>query len=243
MIDFTNYADADYAINFTKNIQPATAIKVVKTWLNGWATSARMHEEVVLPCLFGCSGKTDDLIHYLQCPHLYALCNYFFKADSCPLIRIGFRNPTIHNLKLTACVFTAYHVLKAQIRNGHLDGMQKDTRTIHAAWSVFANALEAEAGEHRISYTVFSLPKFISFLVNGHDHDPSSLTHQVINFPGSQEPNSSVPTVPIHIQPLHHVVQMASCRGLGGQVLTPQPPGGESGRGVYLSIFMIKVVP
>ncbi len=185
VIDFVEYADAEYAINFTKNIQPASAVKVIKTWLNGWATSDRMHEEVILPCLFGCSGKNDVLNHYLQCPHLFALCNYLFKVDSCPLIRIGFKNPSIHNLKVTACVFTAYHVMKAQVRNGLLEGMHKDTRTTHAAWSVFANALEAEAGEHRISYTVFSLPKFISFLVSGHAHDPSSLIYEEVIFPGT----------------------------------------------------------
>ncbi len=179
LIDFNNYINVELAVNVAKQLRPASALKVVKTWLNGWATSQRMHEEVILPCLFGCPGKIDMQIHYVQCPHLYAFCNYFFKSDSCPLVRLGLRNPEIHNLKIVACVFSAYHVMKAQVRDGRLNGMHEDTKTIHNAWSVFADALEAEAGEHRISYTVFSLPRFISFLINGHAHDPSSFTHQV----------------------------------------------------------------
>ncbi len=78
--------------------------------------------------------------------------------------------------------------MKAQVRDGLLNGMQENTGTIQRAWSVFADALEAEAGEHRISYTVFSLPKFISFLINGHAHDPNSLTHQVVSFHDVQNP-------------------------------------------------------
>jgi hypothetical protein len=29
-------------------------LKVVKTWLNGWATSHRMHEDPMLDCILGC---------------------------------------------------------------------------------------------------------------------------------------------------------------------------------------------
>ena len=131
-----------------------------------------------MPCLLGCTHGVDEQIHYLQCPHLFAICNYFFKVDS--VTRIGLRNPTINNLRITACVFTAYHMLKAQVRDGLLNGMHKDARTIHPAWSVFADALEAAAGEHHLPFVVFSLPKFISFLINGHVHDSNSPPHHVV---------------------------------------------------------------
>ena len=42
--------------------------KVVKTWLNGWAMSHRMHEDVVLGCLVGCNDASDSLSHYVFCP-------------------------------------------------------------------------------------------------------------------------------------------------------------------------------
>ena len=122
-----------------------------------------MHEEVILPCLLGCENGVDSLRHYLQCPHVYAICNYFFKVDSCPLICLGLKNPTINNLKIIACVFSAYHNLKGQVRDGRMHIYAENHRT---AWSVFAEALAAEAGECHIPYVSFSLPKFISFLIH-----------------------------------------------------------------------------
>ena len=45
--------------------------------------------------------------------------------------------------------------------------MQELTNTnFKSAWSLFADALAAEAGECRLSHRAFSLPKFICFLVN-----------------------------------------------------------------------------
>ena len=58
----------DDAIVFIKIIRKFDATCVVKTWANAWATSHRMHEEIVLPCLFGCS-QTDSLQHYLFLPN------------------------------------------------------------------------------------------------------------------------------------------------------------------------------
>ncbi len=49
------------------------ATRVFKTWVHSWATSYRMHEHVLLPCLSGCPGQPDRLAHYLMCPMLYAL--------------------------------------------------------------------------------------------------------------------------------------------------------------------------
>ena len=47
-------------------------LKVVKTWLNGWATSHRMHKDPILECILGCKDAPDSLIRYIFCPHLYA---------------------------------------------------------------------------------------------------------------------------------------------------------------------------
>ena len=45
-------------------------VPVVKSWLNGWTTSRRLHEAVQLPCLFGCTAQ-DDLAHYISCLPLW----------------------------------------------------------------------------------------------------------------------------------------------------------------------------
>ena len=161
-IDFCSEVDVDGAFNLLNHLQPQNALKVIKTWLNGWATSARMHEDILLPCLLGCGTGEDSLKHYLQCPQLYAFCRCFFNTDSCPLIRIGIKNPTISNLKIVSCVYTAYRAAKAQVRECRIL-MQENAGTTRATWSVFADALEADAGEYRIPYVAFSLPKFTSF--------------------------------------------------------------------------------
>ena len=170
-IDFSRKVDVDRALALLHHFRPQEALKVIKTWLNGWATSAHMHEEVLLPCLLGCTYGEDSLNHYLQCPHVVAFCKFFFffLIDSRPLICIAIKSPTINNLKATSCVFTAYHALKGQVVEGRID-MHENAGTQRVAWSVFANALEAEAGECHIPYVAFSLPKFISFLAEGHEH-------------------------------------------------------------------------
>ncbi len=128
-----------------------------------------MKEDVTLPCLLGCSCGEDSLNHYVQCSHLFAFCKYLFNADACPLIRLGIKCPTTLNLKIVSCVFSAYHALKAQVRDGRIS-MQENTRTFRINWSVFADALAAEAGECHISFVAFSLPKFVSFLTNQSQH-------------------------------------------------------------------------
>ena len=39
---------------------------VLKTWGNAWSTSERYHENLILPCIFGCGGR-DNLTHYSNC--------------------------------------------------------------------------------------------------------------------------------------------------------------------------------
>ena len=72
----------------------AAAVKVLKGWCNGWATSRRFQERVKLPCVFGCCNEQDDLHHYLTCPHLYAIWSFLVGGvSSDPLIRWGLVKP------------------------------------------------------------------------------------------------------------------------------------------------------
>ena len=56
---------------FMATLSSAWATTILKTWANGWTTSQRMHEIVVLPCLFGCHDQEDDLLHYVHCECLW----------------------------------------------------------------------------------------------------------------------------------------------------------------------------
>ena len=146
------------------------ALKVIKTWLNGWATSHRMHEDPILPCLFGCKDHRDSLPHYVMCPNIYAFQRYLFgDVPSDPLDRFGIKNPSIQSMKISSCLFSAYHAVKAKVRAGriivHADAVT--TSTLRVIWGAFAEVLAAEAGELRVATRAFSLPKFISFLCTG----------------------------------------------------------------------------
>ena len=56
-----------------RDLSPAWAKSVIKTWANAWTTSSRMHEHVRLPCVFGCQRASDDLSHYLVCVRFHRL--------------------------------------------------------------------------------------------------------------------------------------------------------------------------
>ena len=50
----------------------------VKTWTGSWTTSSRMHEPLLLPCLFGCPGLAEETVqHYLRCNRLWHIVYNF----------------------------------------------------------------------------------------------------------------------------------------------------------------------
>ena len=46
------------------------AMTILKTWLNGWATSERFHEQHGHTWIFGCPRQRATVTHYVSCPHL-----------------------------------------------------------------------------------------------------------------------------------------------------------------------------
>ena len=93
-------------------IRKFDATCVVKTWANAWATSHRMHEEIVLPCLFGCS-QTDSLRHYLHCPILFGLLRALHPdVSEMPLERIGLQYSSEVNLKRVSAL--SQHIMRAK---------------------------------------------------------------------------------------------------------------------------------
>jgi len=168
-LDFVNAINLASCINSLKSLRCVDSMRILKTWANGWATSYRMHDPILLPCLFGCVGRPDDLCHYVQCPHLYALCKYL-RTDSSenPLIRLGLSQPCTETLQLQCCVYSGYHAIRRTVRSGELvlsDSSDLCNRQIWRLWSVFAEAVAADSSEFSVCYRKFSLPQFISFLV------------------------------------------------------------------------------
>ena len=113
----TDGAGFDKAFEVLGKVGGQIAMKVTKKWLNGWATSHRMHEDSILDCVLGCKNAADSLNHYVHCPHLFAIQRYLFEDISeYPIIRFGIKAPGFSNLKVLSCVFTAYHASKGDIR-------------------------------------------------------------------------------------------------------------------------------
>merc|ERR1712100_655860 len=84
----------DACFEVLTHLRTADSMRVLKTWVNGWATSYRYHDPTLYPCLFGCHAKPDSLDHYAQCSNLFAL-GKFIRGHSSddPLIRMGLVQP------------------------------------------------------------------------------------------------------------------------------------------------------
>ncbi len=95
-------------------VKQHTSMCAFKTLIGGWTTSHRMHEQDVLPCVFGCHDETDWLHHYLVCAPLWLICGQALSLEA-PLHlgeRICVVNPSVENLQLLALCFQLYHHTK-----------------------------------------------------------------------------------------------------------------------------------
>ncbi len=103
-----------------RQIRKHDAMRVIKTWVNSWATSYRMHEPVLLPCLFGCIDSCDQFSHYVTCPILFALQTLMTpQAPQDPLERIGLVNISRGSALAVSCTFAGYHAVRRAIKLSH----------------------------------------------------------------------------------------------------------------------------
>jgi len=99
-----------------RKLGPRVSMAVVKTWANAWTTSRRMHEALLLPCIFGCPGCEDNLDHYLCCDPLWtAVISASFRKTE--LLRSGlFAKLGLGGshawLQMMAIAFSCYHAIK-----------------------------------------------------------------------------------------------------------------------------------
>ena len=128
-------------------------MRIVKTWVNSWATSRRYHEPVILPCLFGCAGDsgTDDLSHYIICPQLYTILRKLRDTPACPIERLGLSTPTKHSLLAVSCTFSGYHAIKRSHFVHSLTTLPLNSEQRIAALRLFADAFYASALEVGLS--------------------------------------------------------------------------------------------
>ena len=110
----------NHFIQVYRRLPSRARIAVIKTWTNGWATTERFHEEVILPCIFGCGGS-DSLTRYLQCEHLWSLLLSVTHGSATALSDPPIRRACLDGISLWSILncwyaFQVYHALKIERR-------------------------------------------------------------------------------------------------------------------------------
>ena len=179
-LDFQNSISLDGCLASLRKNSVSVALKVLKGWINSWATSRRCGDDKLLPCVFGCACCPDELEHYLQCPHLLALWRFLaMRVSEDPLVRWGLINPSSMHFNQIACVFSGYHAVRRLIRSrtcqlANIENFYPSS-LYREFWSVFADAFIADARELVVAHRKFSLPSFLGMLI----HPSSCFNHHV----------------------------------------------------------------
>ena len=101
-----------------RNVRPHTASCVFKSLIGGWTTSARMHEQIRLTCIFGCREQPDEINHYFVCSPLWQIASQSLQVEA-PLDlaqRLCIDKPTPDTARLLALVFALYHFSKTRAK-------------------------------------------------------------------------------------------------------------------------------
>ena len=111
---FNSIRALEYLLQVKSHMRKGNSLMFVKTIVNSWSTPYRYHESVRLPCIFGCEGCHDTLMHYLRCDIL--------RTTSCTALgldigwlnlvfpqRFGHPIPNITHINLNAVMFKTSH--------------------------------------------------------------------------------------------------------------------------------------
>ena len=116
-LDLQNTISLEGCLASLRLCSVSVVLKVLKCWNNSWATSRRCGDDKLLPCVFGCASCPDELEHYFQCPHLFALWRFLAgDVSEDPLVRWGLINPNSMHFNQIACVFSGFHAIRRLIR-------------------------------------------------------------------------------------------------------------------------------
>ncbi len=78
-----------------------------------------MHEQLKLPCIFGCRDAKDEINHYFLCSPLWWIASEALSVEA-PLdlaTRLCLRNPTPCTARLLALTFMLYHHVKSRAKD------------------------------------------------------------------------------------------------------------------------------
>ena len=161
-VNFSNHINLHDCMSVLKELSESDRLKVIKTWLNGWATSRRIKGDFLYNCILGCEESPDCLSHYLQCSRVYGACIYLWPdTPDDPLIRCGLCAPTKDRLTKVACVFSAYHATKHKFIQGFVARGHTQIQT-DEYWITFAQSLSTEAVARALSCTLFDPCQFFN---------------------------------------------------------------------------------
>ena len=94
---------------------------------------------------------TDDLSHYVMCPHLFTILSKLTDTPSCPIKRLGLSTPTKHSLLAVSFTFCGYHAIKRSHFVHSLTTLPLNSEQQIAALRLFADAFYASALEVGLS--------------------------------------------------------------------------------------------
>jgi len=147
-LDVLNLPEFDCACAELKRLRKHDAMCVVKTWVNSWATSARYHEDILLPCLLGCQEGCDSQKHYANCINIQIILEeMLLQPPRTPLERMGLQSAARNSMLACAAVFSAYHAVKRSPFVIGLDGSPLNNERASAAQRIFAAAFQSAADD------------------------------------------------------------------------------------------------
>ena len=149
-------ADSFDAIRFQEDwlpqiLQTFTGINsyLSMCWLKavggGWTTSIRMHESVLLPCIFGCLDCRDEFRHYFTCPILWQLAKEALNLMETSFDighRLCLTEVNINRVRLLGYCHSLYHHIRSSPECSDASGNVRDSRFIQSFASKLVRAIK-----------------------------------------------------------------------------------------------------
>ena len=107
----SNFAWITELVNVFQQVKIHTRVIWWKSVCGAWATSHRMHEHVLAPCVYGCLDCKDAFCHYLACPALWQLGREVVPEEetSNAVFRLALVSPSAQSLNRLAVAYTLHH--------------------------------------------------------------------------------------------------------------------------------------
>ena len=122
----------------------------------GWTSSIRMHEAVLLPCIFGCLDCRDEYRHYLTCPILWQLAKEALNLMETSFAvgdRLCLTEVNINRVRLLGYCHSLYHHIRSSPECFDGNGNVRDSRFVQ-------NLLSRLLGRFA-PWFLTKLPKFV----------------------------------------------------------------------------------